>query len=115
MANAELGDEADKPLDPATERLRRKMVRLLVISIGVTFAAVMAVLAAVVYKITTDRSGGDPTRVLPIEIPAGSLVEDMATGDGEMLLRLRENEVERILRIDLSTGRVLSRYELKRP
>lgn len=43
--------EDEKPLDPATEKLRRKMVRLLAVSIGVMMVGVMAVLGAIVYKI----------------------------------------------------------------
>ncbi len=38
-------------LDPAMERVRRKMIRLLAVSIGVMLIGLMAVLAAVVYKI----------------------------------------------------------------
>ena len=44
--------EEEKPLDPAAERLRRKMVRLLAVSIGTLFIGVMAVLGAVVYKLS---------------------------------------------------------------
>jgi hypothetical protein len=47
------GNEAiEKPLDPAMERVRRKMVRLLVISIGVMMAGLMAVLYTLVHKIS---------------------------------------------------------------
>lgn len=38
-------------LDPAMERVRRKMVRLLIISIAIMVLGLMAVLSAVVYKI----------------------------------------------------------------
>ena len=40
----------DKPLDPAVERVRRKLVRFMAINLGLLFAALMAVVAAVVYK-----------------------------------------------------------------
>ncbi|MBB3236343.1 hypothetical protein FHS20_003221 [Phyllobacterium endophyticum] len=43
------GDE--QPLDPAMERVRRKMIRLLAVSIGIMVIGLMAVLAAIVYKI----------------------------------------------------------------
>ncbi|MCB1456478.1 MAG: fimbrial protein [Nitratireductor sp.] len=49
--NAREAIEEEKPLDPATERVRRKMVRLLVVSISVMMVGLMAVLGAVVYKI----------------------------------------------------------------
>lgn len=41
----------EPPLDPAMERVRRKMIRLLVISIGIMVIGLIAVLSAVVYKI----------------------------------------------------------------
>ena len=49
-------DLDEKPLDPEMEKVRRKMVRLLVVSIGVMFIGLMAVLGAIVYKFT---QGGD--------------------------------------------------------
>ncbi|MBC2886900.1 hypothetical protein H7Q97_16055 [Ochrobactrum sp. CM-21-5] len=43
--------QPEPPLDPAMERVRRKMIRLLAVSIGVMLIGLMAVLVAVVYKI----------------------------------------------------------------
>jgi len=43
--------DEEQPLDPAMERVRRKMVRLMVISIGIMMVGLMAVLGAIVYKI----------------------------------------------------------------
>lgn len=72
-------DDADKPLDPAVEKVRRKLLRFAVINIGLLFVALMAVLAAVVYKTGSDRSmvaGG-------VEVP--SSVEDAFIA-GEIVL-----------------------------
>ena len=44
-------EQAEPQLDPAMERVRRKMIRLLAVSIGVMLIGLMAVLVAVVYKI----------------------------------------------------------------
>jgi hypothetical protein len=44
-------DGEEEPLDPAMERVRRKMIRLLAVSIGIMVIGLMAVLAAIVYKI----------------------------------------------------------------
>ncbi|MBV2144700.1 hypothetical protein KUG47_14465 [Falsochrobactrum sp. TDYN1] len=44
-------EQPEPPLDPAMERVRRKMIRLLAVSIGVMLIGLMAVLVAVVYKI----------------------------------------------------------------
>ncbi|MEZ5870971.1 MAG: fimbrial protein [Nitratireductor sp.] len=65
--NAHDAIEDEKPLDPATERVRRKMVRLLVVSISVMMIGLMAVLAAVVYKIN-----GKPAE--PVSASSGARV-----------------------------------------
>lgn len=44
-------ETAEPQLDPAMERVRRKMIRLLAVSVGVMLIGLMAVLGAVVYKI----------------------------------------------------------------
>ena len=50
MANPEEIEE-ELPLDPATERVRKKMARLLVVSISIMMIGLMAVLGAIVYKV----------------------------------------------------------------
>ena len=54
--------DAEKPLDPAMERVRRRLARLMVVSIGVMLVGLMAVLAAVVYK---SSDSGSPEGVSP--------------------------------------------------
>lgn len=49
-AQPEFNDE-EKPLDPATERVRRKLARVGAIFMGINIVALMAVLGAVVYKL----------------------------------------------------------------
>ncbi|PSJ59320.1 fimbrial protein [Pseudaminobacter soli (ex Li et al. 2025)] len=50
MASPHLNDEDEKPLDPSVEKVRRKLVRFIAINLGLLFIALMAVLAAIVYK-----------------------------------------------------------------
>jgi len=50
MASPNLHDEDEKPLDPAVEKVRRKLVRFVAINLGLLFIALMAVLGAIVYK-----------------------------------------------------------------
>jgi hypothetical protein len=50
MARPTIDDNEEKPLDPAVEKVRRKLVRFVAINLGLLFLALMAVLAAVVYK-----------------------------------------------------------------
>jgi hypothetical protein len=58
MTNIENDDQEDKPLDPVMENVRRKMVRLQLVSGGIMLLMFMAVLAAIVYKVTS--SDGKP-------------------------------------------------------
>lgn len=63
----------EMPLDPAMERVRRKMIRLLAVSIGVMLIGLMAVLAAVVYKI--NKAPDTPEQEdLRSDIPGQSVV-----------------------------------------
>ncbi len=46
------GDVDDeKPLDPATEKVRKKLVKFSAVFMGLNMVALMAVLGAIVYKI----------------------------------------------------------------
>lgn len=68
-------EDQDKPLDPAVERVRRKLVRFVAINLGLLFLALMAVVAAIVYR--AGRSDEPPVAAVP-ELPApaeGALVE----------------------------------------
>ena len=59
MSNIENDDQEDKPLDPVMENVRRKMMRLQLVSGGIMLLMFMAVLAAIVYKINTRESKPD--------------------------------------------------------
>ena len=70
-------DKDDKPLDPAVEKVRRKLVRFIAINLGLLFVALMAVVGAIVYK---TRTATPPPVAAPpmtdIPVPAdGVLVE----------------------------------------
>ncbi|GGD09679.1 hypothetical protein GCM10011335_10740 [Aureimonas glaciei] len=112
-AMADVNDDDDAPLDPATERLRRKMVRLLAVAVATMLIGVMAVLGAVVYKINQDSpAAGDLD--LAIDLPAGSAIADMALDGDEALLRL-EGATSDLLRVDLRTGAIIARYKVSPP
>ncbi|KFB08861.1 hypothetical protein [Nitratireductor basaltis] len=71
--------EEEEPLDPAVERVRRKLIRFMAINLGILFAAVMAVVLAFVYKSLT-MEGGEPSASIAspsegsLPLPAGSTV-----------------------------------------
>ena len=70
--------EDEKPLDPAMEKVRRKMIRLLGVSIGVMMAGLMAVLFAIVYKM--NGAGKAPSAI------ASTPSTDPIAGAGEIVL-----------------------------
>lgn len=109
-------DEAEKPLDPATERVRRKMVRLLAVSVSAMLVGVMAVLVAVVYKVNArpPRPGPEGAQIA-IALPAGSEVLDMALDGDEALMRLGPTSAGGLVLVDLRTGAILARYVVAPP
>lgn len=52
MTKAPADDQDEKPLDPALERVRRRMMRLQIVSVVIMVVSLMAVFGAVVYKTT---------------------------------------------------------------
>ena len=62
-------EEQEKPLDPAAERLRRKLIRFMVINLGLLFVALMAVAIAIVYR--AGRKDEPPAMAVPeLPVPA---------------------------------------------
>ncbi|WAJ27056.1 fimbrial protein [Antarcticirhabdus aurantiaca] len=113
---AAVDDETEKPLDPALERVRRRMVRMLLVTMGVTFLGLMAVVAALVYRMA-DRSAPQPVAVseaATVSLGPGRSVSDVALdGDGERaLLRLAGPDGEELLLIDLASGTPIGRVRL---
>ena len=79
----ELAEEA--PLDPAAERVRRKMVRLLAVSMSIMFIGVFAVLAAVIFQI--GESGQARFQAGEIAIPSGFVIVESDVSDAALMLR----------------------------
>jgi len=65
--------QEDKPLDPAVERVRRKLVRFVAINLGLLFLALMAVVGALVYKARTSQPS-EPVAAGDIQLPAGGQI-----------------------------------------
>ncbi|WP_417416589.1 hypothetical protein [Hoeflea sp.] len=124
MSKMNEDDLDEKPLDPEMEKVRRKMVRLLAVSIGIMFIGLMTVLGAIVYKFTSnDDASVSATRVAgssasvpsdaPIEavaaLPAGFVVENISL-DGNRIGffgRVSDGSM-RVIVHDISVGRIVS-------
>ncbi len=85
----------EKPLDPTLEKVRRKMIRLLLVSIGIMVAGLMAVLIAIVYKANqstqvaipaTENSVPSATPVqATVNLPSGFKVTSTALSGNRIL------------------------------
>ena len=120
----DLADE--KPLDPAAEKVRRKLVRFVAINLGILFAAVMAVLAAVVYKSGVVGPASEsaigaafpsPSETVFVEaaiaLPAGSrIVSQSLSGDRLALHAELADGTSAIFLYDVAQRRMLGRYAL---
>jgi hypothetical protein len=119
MSGADIDEEA--PLDPAAERLRRKLARLVLVSGGIMFAGLIAVFAAIVYRlgmldaIPGARSGAPAGLVrAQIAVPAGAtLLSADIDGARALLAVAAADGSTELLHVDLATGAVLGRYSLR--
>jgi hypothetical protein len=116
-------DDEEAPLDPAAERLRRKLARLLLVSGGIMLLGFIAVFAAIVYKLGVlgedePAAASVPGFAEPVEarigLPAGARLLD-AELDGERALLTIEGDggSRELVYVDLATGRVLGRYAIE--
>ena len=111
--------EAEKPLDPAAERLRRKLTWLLAGSFGVMMLGLIAVFGAIVYRLgdepsppATDEAGPIIPSVVPL--PAGARVLFTGLEGDRLLVRIAlANGATRLLVLDARTGAVRSQIDLR--
>ncbi|MCT7377300.1 fimbrial protein [Chelativorans salis] len=115
-------NDEDKPLDPAAERVRRKLVRFMGINLAILFAAVMAVVLALVYRSMTPQPDDAALTQAPasgealsgdIRLPAGSRIVSHAISSNRLTLHLRLAEGgEAIVVYDMAEGRTVGRLEI---
>ncbi|MCF6367662.1 hypothetical protein [Rhizobium halophilum] len=117
MANPDL-EEQEEPLDPAMERIRRKMVLLQLVSGGIMFVCFMAVLAAVVYKVSQGPESPVATNGLDVPadqpltssvaLPPGFDVRSVSLSGSQLLFYGVVSGQQRALVFDLSVGRIVA-------
>ncbi len=71
MTRPQADDKEEKPLDPAVENVRRKLVRFMAVNLGLLFLALMVAVAAIVYK-SRSRAPVEPVAASDIPTPAGA-------------------------------------------
>ncbi|MCF6321539.1 MAG: hypothetical protein L3J32_07190 [Rhizobiaceae bacterium] len=96
-------NDEDAPLDPAVERVRAKMMRLMGISVAIMMVGLMAVIGAIFYKIYGgEEENTAQDRVIEqnvagisngeIDIPQGSKIVKAELSGGQILLTLEKRE-----------------------
>ncbi|TAN16677.1 MAG: fimbrial protein [Rhizobiaceae bacterium] len=116
----------DKPLDPAVERVRRRLIRFMVINLGILFIAFAVVLGAIVYKLSfapkrmVDQApvarvpNGDGPITASIPLPAGAKLLSSSLSGGRALLDVElADKSQTLIFYDLEAGRIVGSYALK--
>ncbi len=115
-------DEEEKPLDPAVENVRRKLVRFVAINIGLLFIALMAVVGALVYKSVTmtppaDSAAGievpSPEGVAEgqIPVPSGARIVSQSLSGNRISLSLELSDGSRSIYLyDVAQRRIVGRF-----
>jgi hypothetical protein len=120
MPQSEVEDQ-EKPLDPAMDRIRRKMVLLIVVSGGILFVCFMAVLGAIVYKVSQRpsaptapiASGGftvpsDQPLAATAALPAGFNVQDVSLSGSQLVFYGLLDGDQKVFIFDLAVGRIVA-------
>ncbi|AJY47639.1 hypothetical protein [Martelella endophytica] len=118
--------EEDEPLDPAVELVRRRMLRLQVISALIMIVSLMAVFGAIIYKVmgrddaaqVATSSGvvvpADAPRALTATLPRGFQIANISYGDGQALIYgQKENGEQTMYLYDLNSGRMAADVEIR--
>ncbi len=127
MSNIETDDQEEKPLDPVMENVRRKMIRLQLVSGGIMLLMFMAVLAAIVYKITTrdgkPQAAGVTSGVAvpsdaPVKataaLPDGFAVSAVSQSNGQILFYgVMADGARRAFLFDIVSGRTVAEIDIK--
>jgi hypothetical protein len=119
MTKIEPDDKEEKPLDPAMENVRRKMVRLQIVSGVIMFVSLMAVFGAVVYKTmkaepaeTGAASGGVPSDApvsSAVSLPPGFAVGSTSlSGDRILFFGQSADGKRKALVFDIKAGRLIA-------
>ncbi|AHG46608.1 membrane protein [Rhizobium leguminosarum bv. trifolii CB782] len=120
MTAIEPEDQEEKPLDPAMESVRRKMVRLQIVSGAIMFVSLMAVFGAVVYKamhsepketaaVSASGVPSDAPLAATVSLPLGFKVQSTSFSAGQILFYGETVDGKsKALVFDVVTGRTVA-------
>ena len=120
---AQLDNEEDKPLEPAVEKVRKKLVRFVAINLSLLFVALMAVVGAVVYKSRTLEpapTAGDPSPEGLVEadlaLPAGAKVMSQSLSGDRIAIDAQLADGRRAIFVyDFAERRLVGRLSITAP
>lgn len=117
--------DQDEPLDPAVEKVRAKLMRFVVINLGILFLALMAVVGALVYRSVSTGSSPEEasSTALPlppegstitgeITLPAGANVVSSSLAGGRLTLLVETGGAREIVVYDIASARIIARFAL---
>lgn len=113
MAQPALDDDDDKPLDPAVERVRRKLVRFALVNLGILFIALIVVVGALVYKSFGTKAPAASGKLAEavIALPAGARMLGHDFADGQFSIDAELAEGARVIFVyDLAAQKIVGRY-----
>ncbi|MCB1481373.1 MAG: hypothetical protein KDJ55_05265 [Rhodobiaceae bacterium] len=79
-------DDEEAPLDPAVERVRAKLARLVLFSFGTMALGLVALLLAILYKLGTFGDTADKPVDAVAELPAGAQVISSSVSDDTLVV-----------------------------
>ncbi|WP_114389745.1 hypothetical protein [Notoacmeibacter marinus] len=124
MTGAQTGTEENKDsaLDPATERLRGKLLRFMIINLLVIFGLLIVVIGILVYRnaepqdeeadrsaSATLRDGSAATSLIggTLRLKPGEAIADMVAEGRRVTLHIKGEASERLVQIDIRDGSVI--------
>lgn len=125
MTNPNFPDEEEKPLDPAVEKIRRKMVRLLFISSSVIVLALMTVLGSIVYKANKNSATAEIPAASPqsavtlarqtVTLPTGFTLESTTVDGNRIWFMGTVDGKHMMIAHDIATGKTLTEVSVIAP
>ena len=108
-----MAQEADEeqPLDPELELVRKRMLRLLVVSIGIMGIGLFAVLGAIVYKLSGGTVGSsNAVAEYSLGLSENNKISNSHVDQGRLVLEVNDPQNgHSFIIVDLETGRIISR------
>lgn len=118
-------ETVEHPLDPASERLRRRLVRFMIVNLTIIFGLILIVVAAIIYRNNFADEVAEPTPGVETNVPAPvsgtafalrageEIVQMESDGDRVTLYLTSAGGGGRIVQIDMRTGVVANSITLQ--